>query len=223
MSLSRRKFIHNSIAAGSLFPLFSMNYSKASDFNFDVHKRDETYWNSIAKLYHQNQNFINLESGYFSPSPESVKEYWINFVNEINESPSYYMRTKQTEMREAVRLKLAEYSGVSNKEICLTRNTTESMNIIIQGMKLNKNDEILRTNLEYPNIIQALDMREKRYGTKIRIVDVPIHPESQEEIVAKVINSIESNTKVILIYGCINTEENGVKIKNVLRIWRFVE
>ena len=199
MSLSRRKFIHNSLAAGSLFPLFSMNYSKASTFNFKIKKRDEKYWSSIAKLYRQNQNFINLESGYFSPSPESVKKYWTNFVNEINESPSFYMRTRQTEMREKVRLKLSEYSGVSNEEICLTRNTTESMNIIIQGIKLDKNEEILRTNLEYPNIIQALDMREKRYGTKIRIVDVPIHPESQKEIVKKVLNAVNTKTKVILI------------------------
>ena len=93
-----------------------------------------------------------------------MKDYWINYVEEINESPSYYMRTKQTEMREKVRKSLADYSGVSSDEICLTRNTTESMNIIIQGLRIGDNDEILRTNLEYPNIIQALDMREKRYG-----------------------------------------------------------
>ena len=109
------------------------------------------------------------------------------------------MRTRQTEMREKVRSKLASYSGVSNKEICLTRNATESMNIIIQGIKLEKNDEILRTNLEYPNIIQALDMRERRYATKINVVDVPIHPQNQEEIVNKVINAITPKIKVILI------------------------
>ena len=116
MSISRRSFIHNSLKAGTIFPLFSMNYSKVSNMKF-------------------------------SSSPEVVKNYWINFVNEINESPSYYMRTRQTEMREKVRSKLANYSGVSNKEICLTRNATESMNIIIQGIKLEKNDEILICNI----------------------------------------------------------------------------
>ena len=109
------------------------------------------------------------------------------------------MRTKQTQMREKVRETLASYSGVSSEEICLTRNTTESMNIIIQGLKIGDNDEILRTNLEYPNIIQALDMREKRYGTKIRVVDVPIHPQDQNEIVEKVIGAVNDKTKVLLI------------------------
>jgi len=198
MSVSRRNFIHNSIAAGALFPLFSMSY-KNNTIDLKNSKKDENYWKKVADMYHQNVKFINLESGYFSPSPESVKDYWVNFVNEINESPSYYMRTRQTEMREKVREKLASYAGIQTDELVLTRNTTESMNIIIQGIKLNKGDEILRTNLEYPNIIQALDMRERRFGTKVRIVDVPIHPTSQQEIVDKVIGAVNKKTKVILI------------------------
>ena len=198
MSVSRRTFIHNSIAAGTLFPLFSMDFKKDS-YSLNDLKRDENYWKKVADMYHQNVKFINLESGYFSPSPESVKNYWVNFVNEINESPSCYMRTRQTEMREKVRKTLADYAGVQTDELILTRNTTESMNIIIQGIKLEKGDEILRTNLEYPNIIQALDMRERRFGTKVRIVDVPIHPKSQQEIVDMVIGAVNKKTKVILI------------------------
>ena len=65
--------------------------------------------------------------------------------------------------------------------------------------KLNQGDEILRTNLEYPNMIQALDMREKRFGTKIQIVDIPIHPESQEQIVNLIIDAINPKTKVLLV------------------------
>ncbi len=198
MSVSRRSFIHKSIAAGTLFPLFSMDFKKDS-YNLKERNKDENYWKKVADMYHQNVKFINLESGYFSPSPESVKDYWVNFVNEINESPSYYMRTRQTEMREKVREKLASYAGIQTDELVLTRNTTESINIIIQGIKLDKGDEILRTNLEYPNIIQALDMRERRFDTKVRIVDVPIHPTSQQEIVDKVIGAVNNKTKVILI------------------------
>tara|TARA_A100001011_G_scaffold44417_1_gene41602 strand:- start:892 stop:2151 length:1260 start_codon:yes stop_codon:yes gene_type:complete len=199
MAQSRRSFIHKSLAAGSMMPLFSMSQKKVEGFRFDSKNTDESYWKGVSSLYKQNIDFINLESGYFSPSPEIVKDYWINYVNEINESPSYYMRTKQTKMREKVRETLASYSGVSSEEICLTRNTTESMNIIIQGLKIGREEEILRTNLEYPNIIQALDMRERRYGTKIRVVDVPIHPVDQNEIVDKVISAVDKRTKILLI------------------------
>ena len=216
MSVSRRRFIHNTLAAGSMFPLFSMNYSRGK-IELKIKNKDEDYWRKVAGMYHQNVKFINLESGYFSPSPESVKDYWVNFVNEINESPSYYMRTRQNEMREKVREKLANYAGVAKDELVLTRNTTESMNIIIQGIKLEEGDEILRTNLEYPNMIQALDMRERRFGTKVRIVDVPIHPISQDEIVEKVIGAVNKKTKVILISHMVFLNGQVFPVKEVCK------
>ena len=216
MSVSRRRFIHNALAAGSMFPLFSMNYSRGK-IELKIKNKDEDYWRKVAGMYHQNVKFINLESGYFSPSPESVKDYWVNFVNEINESPSYYMRTRQNEMREKVREKLANYAGVAKDELVLTRNTTESMNIIIQGIKLEEGDEILRTNLEYPNMIQALDMRERRFGTKVRIVDVPIHPISQDEIVEKVIGAVNKKTKVILISHMVFLNGQVFPVKEVCK------
>jgi selenocysteine lyase/cysteine desulfurase len=216
MSVSRRSFIHNALAAGSMFPLFSMNYSRGK-VELKIKNKDEDYWRKVAGMYHQNVKFINLESGYFSPSPESVKDYWVNFVNEINESPSYYMRTRQNEMREKVREKLANYAGVAKDELVLTRNTTESMNIIIQGIKLEEGDEILRTNLEYPNMIQALDMRERRFGTKVRIVEVPIHPISQDEIVEKVIGAVNKKTKVILISHMVFLNGQVFPVKEVCK------
>lgn len=199
-----------------MFPLFSMNYSRGK-VELKIKNKDEDYWKKVAGMYHQNVKFINLESGYFSPSPESVKDYWVNFVNEINESPSYYMRTRQNEMREKVREKLANYAGVAKDELVLTRNTTESMNIIIQGIKLEEGDEILRTNLEYPNMIQALDMRERRFGTKVRIVDVPIHPISQDEIVEKVIGAVNKKTKVILISHMVFLNGQVFPVKEVCK------
>lgn len=199
-----------------MFPLFSMNYSR-DKVELKIKNKDEDYWRKVAGMYHQNVKFINLESGYFSPSPESVKDYWVNFVNEINESPSYYMRTRQNEMREKVREKLANYAGVAKDELVLTRNTTESMNIIIQGIKLEEGDEILRTNLEYPNMIQALDMRERRFGTKVRIVDVPIHPISQDEIVQKVIGAVNKKTKVILISHMVFLNGQVFPVKEVCK------
>ena len=199
-----------------MFPLFSMNYPKGK-IELKIKNKNEDYWKKVAGMYHQNVKFINLESGYFSPSPESVKDYWVNFVNEINESPSYYMRTRQNEMREKVREKLAKYAGVAKDELVLTRNTTESMNIIIQGIKLEEGDEILRTNLEYPNMIQALDMRERRFGTKVRIVDVPIHPISQDEIVEKVIGAVNKKTKVILISHMVFLNGQVFPVKEVCK------
>ena len=56
MSVSRRSFIHNALAAGSMFPLFSMNYSR-DKVELKIKNKDEDYWRKVAGMYHQNINF----------------------------------------------------------------------------------------------------------------------------------------------------------------------
>ena len=56
-----------------MFPLFSMNYPKGK-IELKIKNKNEDYWKKVAGMYHQNVKFINLESGYFIPTPESVKD-----------------------------------------------------------------------------------------------------------------------------------------------------
>jgi hypothetical protein len=129
MVRSRRRFFKNAIG-GLMLPAaldFSTLNSKSIEeiipANSDSNN-DEAYWDNIRKLYYQNPSFINLESGYFSPSAEMVKDDWIENINEINASPSYYMRTKQFKERDELLAAMAAFAEVSTEEIVLTRNTT---------------------------------------------------------------------------------------------------
>lgn len=161
--------------------------------------RDEAFWFQVQKCYVQNPHFINLESGYFSPSATVTMEDHIDNVRLINESPSFYMRRKQFEDRDALRQQLASFAGCGTDELIMTRNTTESLNIVIHGLKLQPGEEILRTNREYPSMIQALDQRQKRYGTPVRIVNLPLIPEDPSQVVSLLEKEIKPNTKAILV------------------------
>ena len=176
---------------------------------------DEAFWDEIRKMYVQNPAFINLESGYFSPAPELVKTGWIDRLTEINASPSYYMRTKQFDERQDLINKMAEFIGISNEEMILTRNTTESLNIVIHGLRLSEGEEILRTNREYPSMIQALDQRSKRYGTKVNVVDIPLQPASVEQIVGIIEKGITPKTKVLLVSHIIYLNGQVLPVKEI--------
>jgi hypothetical protein len=54
--------------------------------------RDETYWEVIQRAYIQDASFINIESGYFSPSAEVVLDAQVDWLRLINRIPSFYMR-----------------------------------------------------------------------------------------------------------------------------------
>lgn len=186
-----------------------------SDINAEMLAEDESFWDEIRKMYVQNPEFINLESGYFSPSPESVKVNWVARLTEINASPSYYMRTRQFSERQDLINQMAEFIGISNEEMVLTRNTTESLNIVIHGLKLEEGEEILRTNREYPSMIQALDQRSKRHGTKVNVVDIPLNPESTEQIVNIIEKGITPKTKVLLVSHIIYLNGQVLPVKEI--------
>ena len=79
---------------------------------------------------------------------------------------------------------LARFAGCSDEEILLTRNTTESLNIVIMGLKLQPGDEALWGTYEYGSMKVAFEQRAAREGIVNKVLDLPITSMSNDEIVA---------------------------------------
>ena len=165
---------------------------------------DEDFWYHVQKAFLQSPHFINLEAGYFSPQPQEVMEAQLKNIEMINEQPSYYMRRRQHEERLQIKRMIAEQAGVSADEIVITRNTTESLNTVILGYPWEEGDEAIVNGQDYPNMLQAFWQAEKRYGIKTKDIVLPLHPDSDEEIVRLYEEAITSRTKVILCTHMIN-------------------
>jgi selenocysteine lyase/cysteine desulfurase len=144
---------------------------------------DEQFWYPIQKAYYQSPHFINLEGGYFSPMAVEVMEAQFRNIRLINEQPSFYMRRRQFEERLAVKKQLARVAGVSHEEIVITRNTTEALNIVIMGKKWEKGDEVIVSSQDYGSMLEAFEMRERRDGIKRVMIDLPLNPRNDNEIV----------------------------------------
>ncbi len=208
--MERRDFFKNAgiITAGTLV-LPYLNPFKINEVQAAVKKyasafpagltQDEEFWYIIRQAYNVSPHFVNLENGYMSPQPESSMQGFIENIKMINEKPSFYMRRKMADDMESIKKRVAEFAGCSDEELVICRNTTEALNNIILGIELNAGDEILYGNLEYPSMIEALEMRAKRFGTKIRKISVPAIPSDDEKIVRIYEKEISSNTKVILV------------------------
>ena len=94
---------------------------------------------------------------------------------------------------------LAHFAGCSDEEILLTRNTTESLNIVIMGLKLQPGDEALWGTYEYGSMKVAFEQRAAREGIVNKVLDLPITSMSNDEIVAAYKKAITPRTKVILV------------------------
>ena len=96
--------------------------------------KDEDFWARIRGGYLLKPDYINLENGYYCFLPQQTLENFIKHVREVNYQGSYYMRTVQFENKKAMAAKLAALAGCSTDELIITRNTTESLDMIIGGL-----------------------------------------------------------------------------------------
>ena len=136
--MDKRTFIKNAGLAGiggmlSMESLAGMFRSVSAVPPADL-AGNEDFWAAIRKGYRLKPDFINLENGYYNFIPEQVLEKFIEHVREVNYQGSWYMRTVQIENKKAMAAKLAAVAGCSPDELIITRNTTESLDMIIGGL-----------------------------------------------------------------------------------------
>ncbi|MBM2816017.1 MAG: aminotransferase class V-fold PLP-dependent enzyme [Ignavibacteria bacterium] len=165
---------------------------------------DKDFWAFIQQSYTASPNIINLNNGGCSPQPKIVQEAFENYNRMCNEAPSYYMWRILDQGRDSLRMKLADLAGCSPDEVSICRNTTEALDNIIFGLKLNKGDEVVLTKQDYPNVINAWKFREKRDGIIIKWVNLDVPTDSEDVLVSRYEEAFNSRTKAVNITHIIN-------------------
>ncbi len=159
---------------------------------------DGVYWDSIAKHFLFENNLIMMNNGTVGPMPKPVfntlmHEFKVQCTNPFE---CYdYLPSK----KDAVRNKIAKFINASPDEVAITRNTTEGLNVIASGLKLEKGDEIILSSQEHPAGLQPWLMRSQRHGIKIVEARLGAPPKSIDEILQSFENAITPRTKVISV------------------------
>lgn len=215
--MDKRSFLKN-ISLLSVTPAFSQLEKWITRYEHvrpDELAREEDFWEGIRKGYRLKPDYINLENGYYCFLPEETLEHFIQHVREVNYQGAYYMRTKRFEDKRIMAEKLAALAGCSKEELIITRNTTESLDLVIGGMHWKAGDEALMAEQDYGAMLDMFRLMVKRHGTVNRIVSIPNHPASDEEILNLYSNAIQPNTKLLLISHIINTTGQILPVKKI--------
>ncbi|WP_277479505.1 aminotransferase class V-fold PLP-dependent enzyme [Catalinimonas alkaloidigena] len=176
---------------------------------------DEKFWDEVRKAYKVSPDFINLENGYYSLAAEPVISAQEAHIRMINQIPSYYMRKKQWENHKQVKKAMAEFVGVSPEEIVICRNTTEALDTVILGLKMNAGDEAIMTNQDYGSMLATFNQRARRDGIVNKVISLPLHPISDQEIVDAYEKAVTPNTKVILVTHLINITGQVLPVRKI--------
>lgn len=176
---------------------------------------DETFWDGIRKGYRLKPDYINLENGYYCFLPQETLESYIQHIREINYQGSYYMRTVQWDNKKAMSSKLAAIAGCSPDELIITRNTTESLDMVIGGFDWKAGDEAVMAEQDYGSMLDMFKQVAKRHGIVNKIISVPNHPASDEEIVNLYANAITSKTKLLMVCHMINITGQILPVRKI--------
>ncbi len=141
--MNKRKFLKAltflGMGSGSFFTSRDAAGRSIPKIDFDA----PDFWEQIRASYKLKPDYINLENGYYCFLPEETLENYISHLREVNFQGSSYMRTVQWENKAKSAAAVADLIGAYPEEVVLTRNTTESIDIIISGYPWKAGDEAI--------------------------------------------------------------------------------
>ena len=220
--MNKREFLKNVSLAAVGLPFirtsFSTSLNTLKHLSPNQIATEEDFWLQVRKDYSLKPDYINLESGYYNIIPNPTLNHMIDHARMVNYEGSYYMRTVQWDQKNAMAAKLAKVVGTSAKNLIITRNTTESLDMVIKGMKWKKGDEAVYAKQDYGAMKMMFEQVSRRYGTKNIIVSVPNHPTSDEEIVRIYQNAITSRTKLLMVCHMVNITGQILPIKKICQM-----
>ena len=215
--MDKRNFIKTlgALSVSSLVSASELTKIKSVSHSLPKTRSDEELWATIRSHYTLKDDYINLESGYYSIIPNPVLEHFIKHVRHVNIEGSYYMRNDLKKNKDRVISELANLVGSTSDQIAITRNTTESLDLVISGFQWEKGDEAIYAKQDYGSMKEMFEQISSRYGVKNKIVSVPNHPKNDEEIVSIYENQITDKTKLIMVCHMINITGQILPIKKI--------
>ncbi len=221
--ISKRQFLKSmaaTIGSSSLLSMVDLERLLAHTTHLSptaLAERDD-FWETIRTSYTVTPDFIQLENGYFSLAANPVLEAYIQHVREVNAVSSFYMRTRQADDKLASRKALARMLGCSDNELIITRNTTESLDTVIAGLDWKAGDEAVMAPTDYGSMLDMFTLQAKRHGIVNRMVTVPMHPQSDDEIVQVYERAFTPKTRLLMVCHMINVTGQILPVKRIVEM-----
>jgi selenocysteine lyase/cysteine desulfurase len=216
--MDKRRFLKTFSSLG-VIPFignFSSEYLHTGELDYSIdNSTEQSFWKSIRNQYKLTSDFINLESGYYNIIPSPILDKLQKHLEKVNLEGSLYMRKTLENDREKINKDLAAFVGCSPNNLIITRNTTESLDMIISGFPWKQEDEIIYAYQDYGAMRVMIEQVVDRHKIKAQLVSVPNHPSSDQEIVDLYSSKINKKTKLILVSHMVNITGQILPVRKI--------
>ena len=137
----------------------------------------ERFWQDVRARFLVPRDVAFFNAANLCPSSLPAIEAHEKHLRSYEAGPSPEARTVLMRGREEARTLLAQALRVTPEEIVLTRNTTESNNVVSSGLDLRAGDEVVVWADNHPSNLNAWQAKAKRFGfTVVSVPVLPAHP-----------------------------------------------
>ena len=180
----------------------------------------EAFWASVREQFVMPPDLAVLNAANLCPSSGPVLEAMYANTKDMDHDPSFNNRVKMGEGKENTRKLLAEFLRVTPEEIVITRNTSESNNLVSSGIDLKAGDEVVIFEDNHPSNNQAWKEKARRFGFTVKVVpQVNPHPGAEYYIEAYK-KELTPRTKIITLTHLTSTVGDLFPAKELCRMAR---
>jgi selenocysteine lyase/cysteine desulfurase len=219
--MNRREFARL-LAIGGAVPFVTpeLSWARAARLPPTPASPDEKFWLSVRDQFVMPKDLTMLNAANLCPSSGPVLETLYKMTRDMDQDPSMDNRVKLGEGRENTRKLLAEFLRVTPEEIVITRNTSESNNLVSTGVDLKAGDEVLLTADNHPSNHTAWQQKAKRFGFTVKDVPVPNPHPGFDHYIDAFSKAMTPNTKLIAFTHLTSTVGDLFPAKEICKLAR---
>ncbi len=203
--VSRRQFL-GTLAAGSAAALLAGGASRAearaSIASIEEARTEaapeEEFWAQVRGEFLISEELAYMNSGTLGPMPKPVFYAVVDGYRALAADPGRE-NARQVTAQDDLREKLAAFVNAAPGEVALTRNTTEGMSFIANGLDLKAGDQVLCSFHEHPGGLEPWKIKAKRHGVVVRELPFPVPASDPAEILNRFEDAINPRTRVISV------------------------
>lgn len=176
---------------------------------------DEAFWDRVKAQFPIRPGLTMMNSANLCPTHYPVLESLFGLTRNLDGDVSFQNRAKFAGTKDEARSRLAGYVGAEPEEIAITRNTTEANNIIINGLDLRAEDEVLVWRENHESNLMAWEVRARRSGFSVKQVETPPEPLSAEVLRDRFLGMLTPRTRVLAVSHVSNISGIGLPMKSL--------
>ena len=180
----------------------------------------EAFWSSVRAQFIVPPELAVMNAANLCPASRPALEALQRETTNVDRDPSPQNRARLYPEKEHTRKALAAFLRVTPDEIIITRNTSESNNLVSNGLDLKAGDEVIVHSDNHPSNLEAWRAKARRFGYSVVTIEQKNPHPGHDYYLDAFTRAITPRTKVLCFTHLSSTVGDLMPAKELCRVAR---